>query len=161
MPYAQDVAAVVGADGHRLRLDIALMWLGAADFTIGTPATGLGSPAISAADFTSSVQTTIDTVLAAISDVTRTDGVRVVDTIFFAPEVLIPGPGETDGNPNEGWFLTTNYPYLFRSFPRKVSGQVFTSGLMGIRPMWTTALTSTRFTPFSTAAAPCFGSTAA
>lgn len=41
--YAQDVAAVVGADGHRLRLDIALMWLGAADFTIGSPATGLGS----------------------------------------------------------------------------------------------------------------------
>jgi hypothetical protein len=88
------------------------MWLGAADFTIGSPATGLGSPAISAADFTSRVQTTIDTVLAAVNDVTRPDGVRVVDTIFFAPEVLIPGPGETDGNPNEGWFLTTSYPYF-------------------------------------------------
>jgi hypothetical protein len=111
--YVQDVAAVVGAQGARLRLDLALMWTGgAADFTIGSPATGLGSPAISAADFTSRVQTTIDTLLSAVSDVTRPDGVRVVDTIFFAPEVLIPGPGETDGNPNEGWFLTTNYPYF-------------------------------------------------
>jgi hypothetical protein len=111
--YVQDVAAVVGAQGTRLRLDLALMWTGgAADFTIGSPATGLGSPAISAADFVSRVQSTIDTVLAAVSDVTRPDGVRVVDTIFFAPELLIPGPGETDGNPNEGWFLTTSYPYF-------------------------------------------------
>jgi hypothetical protein len=43
--YAQDVAAVVAADGHRLRLDIALNWLGAADFTIGSPATRLSNTA--------------------------------------------------------------------------------------------------------------------
>jgi hypothetical protein len=117
--YVQDVAAVLGAQGTRLQLDLALMWLGAADFTIGSPATGLGSPAISAADFTSRVQSTIDTVLARVSDVTRPDGVRVVDTIFFAPEVLIPGPGETDGNPNEGWFFTTSYPYFVSAVSAK------------------------------------------
>jgi len=117
--YAQDVAAVVAADGHRLRLDIALNWLGAADFTIGSPATGLGSPTISAAEFTSNVQTTIDAILAAVSDVTRPDGVRLVDRIFFAGEVTIPGPGETDGPPNEGWFLTTSYPYFVSSVSAK------------------------------------------
>jgi hypothetical protein len=42
--------------------------------------------------------------------VTRADGVRVVDTIFFDDEVMIPGPGETDGKANESWFLTNNYP---------------------------------------------------
>lgn len=111
--YVQDVAAVAGAQGTRMRPG------GAADFTIGSPATGLGSPAISAADFTSRVQSTIDPVLGAVSDVTRPDGVRVVDTIFFAPEVLIPGPGETDGNPNEGWFFTTSYPYFVSAVSTK------------------------------------------
>jgi hypothetical protein len=79
----------------------------------------------------------------AASDVTRLDGARVVDTIFLAPEVLIPGPGETDGNPNEGWFLTTNYPHFVSVVSSKGSGQVFTSGLMvmRMRPMWRTAPT--------------------
>jgi len=30
--YAQDVAAIVGPDGQRLRLDLCLLWLGAADY---------------------------------------------------------------------------------------------------------------------------------
>jgi hypothetical protein len=40
--YAHDVAAIQGAGGSRLRLDIALEWLGASDYTIGSPTTGLG-----------------------------------------------------------------------------------------------------------------------
>src|SRR5690349_3570853 len=109
--YAQDVAAIRGASGNRLRLDITFAWLGDADYTIGSPSTGLGySKNISATDFISRVAATTDKVLAAVSDVTRSDGVQVVNTIFLKAEVLIPGPGELDGNPNEGWFLTNNYP---------------------------------------------------
>jgi hypothetical protein len=40
--YAQDVASVQGTAGNRLRLNLALNWLGAADFTIGSPTTTLG-----------------------------------------------------------------------------------------------------------------------
>jgi hypothetical protein len=47
--YAQDVAAVKGAGGNRLRLDVALMWIGASDYTIGSPTTGLGYTPIPAA----------------------------------------------------------------------------------------------------------------
>jgi len=109
--YAQDVAAIQGAGGNRLRLDIALEWLGASDYTIGSPTTGLGyNKDLSAAEFISRIKTTTGKVLAAVSNVTRPDGVHVVDTIFFDDEVMIPGPGETDGKANESWFLTNNYP---------------------------------------------------
>jgi hypothetical protein len=109
--YAQDVAAIQGVGGNRLRLDIALEWLGASDYTIGSPTTGLGyNKDLSATEFISRIKTTTSKVLAAVSNVTRSDGVRVVDTIFFDDEVMIPGPGETDGKANESWFLTNNYP---------------------------------------------------
>jgi hypothetical protein len=77
----------------------------------GSPTTGLGyNKDLSASEFISRIQTTTDKVLGAVSDVMRPDGLRVVDTIFFDDEVSIPGPGETGGKANEGWFLTTNYP---------------------------------------------------
>jgi hypothetical protein len=57
--------------------------------------------------FISNIETTTDKVLAAVADVTRPDGVRVVDTIFFDAELAV---GDTSNNkPNEEWFLSTNY----------------------------------------------------
>jgi len=108
--YAQDVASIQGAGGNTFRLDLALNWLGAADFTIGSPTTGLGNSNLSATEFISRVQVTTGKVVAAVSDVTRPDGVRLVDRVFLDCGVTIPAPGEPDGNPNEGWFLTANYP---------------------------------------------------
>lgn len=106
--YAQDVAAIQSSAGSRLRLDLALMWGGASDYTVGSPATGLGMPAINATQFVSNIQSTTDQVLSAVSDVTRPDGVHIVDTIFFDYEVTI---GNSSNNkPNEDWLLTTNYP---------------------------------------------------
>ena len=136
------------------------MWLGAADFTIGSPVTGLGSPAISSPDFTSRVQTTIDSVLGAVSDVTRPDAVRVVDTIFFVPEVLIPGPGRRPMEilTKDGSLQLELSVLRLGRFRQRDPAERLPSGLMGIRPMWTTALTLTRFTRFSTAAAKCFRS---
>jgi len=122
--YAQDVAAIQGTSGNRLRLDIALNWLGAADFTIGSPATGLGSRNLSAAEYTSRVQTTTDNVLAAVSTVTRPDGVKLVETIFLVAEATLPDAMTPPGPiTNYGWFLTTNYSHF-------VSG----ASQAGIRP---------------------------
>lgn len=108
--YAQDVAAIVGSGGNRLRLDLCLLWLGAADFTMGTPATGLGFTPVSAAVYTSRVETTTDKVLSAVTGVNRPDGTPVVRTIYLNGEVMIAAPGETPPKANEDWFMTTHYP---------------------------------------------------
>ena len=122
--YAQDVASMVGAGGNRLRLDIALNWLGAANFTIGSPTTTLGTANLSPAEFTSRVQATTDQVLAAVGDVTRPDGVKVVETIFLVAEATLPDATTPPGPiTNYGWFLTTNYSHF-------VSG----ASQAGIRP---------------------------
>jgi hypothetical protein len=102
--YAGDVAAVRGVAGNRLRLDIGLFWLGAADYTQGSPSTGLGSSPISAAEFTSRLQTTTDKVLAAVSGVNRPDGMPVANVIYLNGEVAI------GFKANEEWFMTTHYP---------------------------------------------------
>jgi hypothetical protein len=102
--YAQDVAAIQGWAGNRLRLNLGFLWLGAADYKIGTPSTGLGFTPISAAVFTSRVEVTTDKVLSAISGIARPDGVPVVDVIYLNGEVMI------GAKANEDWFMTTLYP---------------------------------------------------
>jgi hypothetical protein len=108
--YAQDVAAIQGSGGNRLRLNLCLLWLGAADYTMGSPSTVLGSSNITAAVFTSRVQTTTDKVLAAVTGVNRPDSVPIVDIIYLNGEVMIAAPGETPPKANEDWFMTTHYP---------------------------------------------------
>lgn len=102
--FAQDVAAVRGAGGNRLRLDLGLFWLGAADYHRGSPTGGLGFFNLSATEFTRRVAVTTDKVLAAIAGVKRPDGVLVVDTIYLDGEVMV------GAKANQEWFLTTNYP---------------------------------------------------
>jgi len=102
--YAQDVAAVLAADGHRLRLDLTLLWLGAADYQQGTPTTGLGFDHLTADVFTSRVNQTVASVLNAVQDVTRPDGRRLVDSLYLDGEVMI------GAKANQEWFLTTHYP---------------------------------------------------
>jgi len=107
--YAQDVAAVVGAGANRLRLDLTFEWIGASDYSMGSLSTGLGyNHDLSPTEFISRTETTTDNVIAAVSDVMRPDGVRVVDTIYFDAEVTI--GNSADNRPNSEWFLTTNYP---------------------------------------------------
>lgn len=102
--YAQDVAAIQGSGGNRLRMDICFLWLGAADYTLGSPVTGLGYTPVSTTEFTRRVQLTTDKVLAAVGDVLRPDGVRVVDIIYLDGEVMI------GAKANQDWFMTTHYP---------------------------------------------------
>ncbi len=115
--YAQDVAAVRGSGGNRLRLDVGMLWLGAADYTMGSPGTGLGSRSLSALEFTSRVEATTDKVLAAVGDIMRPDGVPLMNTIYLEGEVMI------GAKANQEWFLSTHYP----RFVARVSQQ-------GIKP---------------------------
>jgi hypothetical protein len=111
--YARDVASVVSASGQRLRLYIALNWLFIANFMIGSPTTTFGTDNLSPEDFTSRAQTTTDKIVAAVGDVTRPDGVKVVDTIFFVAEATLPDAMTPPGPvTNSGWFMTTNYPHF-------------------------------------------------
>lgn len=114
--YAQDVASTVGVMGNRLRLDICLLWLGAADYTRGNLVDGLGWTPLSPSVFTSRVNTTIDKVLTAISGVARPDGEPVIDTLYMEGEVMI------GAKANQDWFLTTHYP----GFVSKVENAGFT-----------------------------------
>jgi len=116
--YAQDVAAIQGSGGNRLRLNLCLLWLGAADYTQGSPSTSLGSTPVPAAEYTSRVQTTTDRVLAAVTGVNRPDGVPIVDIIYINGEVMIAAPGETPPKANEGWFMTTHYPRFVSAVTR-------------------------------------------
>jgi len=102
--YAQDVASIQGSGGNRLRLNLCLLWLGAADYTMGSPSTSLGFTPVLAAEYTSRVQTTTDKVLAAVTGVSRPDGLPVVDIIYLNGEVQI------GAKANEDWFMTTHYP---------------------------------------------------
>lgn len=106
--YAQDVAAVQGSQGNRLRLDISFVFDDAADLTVGSPTTGLGNAGYSAADYTSRVQLSTDKVLAAVGDVIRPDGVHLVDTIYLVSGD--PVGAWPDASPNSEWFITTHYP---------------------------------------------------
>jgi hypothetical protein len=121
--YAQDVAAVQGSGGNRLRLDVNLLWLGAADYTKGSPATGLGSTPISASEFTSRIELTTDKVLTAITSVTRPDGVLVVRMVYLEGDVMIglATPNDPPPVPNQDWFMSTHYP----RFVSKVLGAGF------------------------------------
>ncbi len=107
--YAQDVAAVRGAGGNRLRLDLCLLWLWDADYTTGSPATGLGQSGLSATEFTRRVAVTTDKVLAAVAGVKRPDGKLVVDTIYLDGEVMV------GAKANQEWFLTTHYPRFVKA----------------------------------------------
>lgn len=103
--YAEDVALIQSTiDGHRLHLDVCHLWLGSADYTIGNPTDGLGYFHLNASEFTSRVEKTMDSVLQALSNVKRPDGVLLVQTIYLEGEVMI------GAKANQEWFLSTHYP---------------------------------------------------
>jgi hypothetical protein len=117
--YAQDVAAIRGSGGNRLRLWVCLLWLGASDYTLGSPDTTLGYSQLDATEFTSRVESTTDQVLAAVHGVDRPDGVPAVQRIYLEGEVMI------GAKANQDWFLTTHYP----RFLNRVSAEGFQPSL--------------------------------
>jgi hypothetical protein len=108
--YAEDVASIQSTiDGHRLHLDVCLLWLGAADYTIGNPTDGLGYDNLNASEFSSRVNKTMDSVIHALTNVKRPDGVLLVQTIYLEGEVMI------GAKANQKWFLSTHYPRFIQS----------------------------------------------
>lgn len=107
--YAQDVAAIQAGDGHRLRLDLTLGWLGDADYQRGDPASGLGYANLSAAEFTQRANQTVASVLGAVADIVRPDGLRLVETLNLDGEVMI------GAKANQEWFLRNHYPSFVQS----------------------------------------------
>jgi hypothetical protein len=82
--YAEDVASIQSkVDGHRLWLNVALFWLGAAFYRIGNITVGFGPDHLNATEFTARVEKVIDGIIAAISNVRRPDGVLVVQTVYL------------------------------------------------------------------------------
>lgn len=114
--YAQDVAKLVGSGGNRPRLDIGMLWLGAADYTRGDLVSGLGWTPLTPSVFTTRVEQTTDKLLDAVTNVLRPDGIPVVQTIYMEGEVMI------GAKANQDWFLTTHYP----RFVSRVSAAGFT-----------------------------------
>jgi hypothetical protein len=102
--FAQDVAAVQATDGHRLRLDISLGGIWASDYTTGTPQTTLGAENLSPATFLSYWTSAYQGVINSVFDVTRPDGVKVVNIVYLEGEVMI------GAKTNEEWFLLNLYP---------------------------------------------------
>ncbi|CAF2636258.1 unnamed protein product [Rotaria sp. Silwood2] len=103
--YAEDVASIQSTiDGHRLHLDVCLLWLGVADYTIGNLTDGFGYYHLNTSEFTSRVEKTMDSVLQALANVKRPDGVLLVKTIYLEGEVMI------GAKANQDWFLSTHYP---------------------------------------------------
>lgn len=103
--FALDVAGVQSTvDSHRLRLDVCCLWLGAADYTMGNQTVGFGYSHLNASEFSSRVNRTIDSVVQALANVKRSDGVLVVQTVYLEGEVMI------GAKANQEWFLTTHYP---------------------------------------------------
>ena len=103
--YVTDVATIVGTNGQRLRLDLSMLYLGWADYTTGSPETGLGFYRnMSSSEFTRRWEACLDGILSAATGVNRPDGVPVVDSVYFDGEVMI------GAKQNQDWFLQTHYP---------------------------------------------------
>ncbi|UJR20054.1 hypothetical protein I4U23_023188 [Adineta vaga] len=103
--YAEDVASIQShVDNHRLRLNIALFWLGAADYRTGNVTVGFGPDHLNVTEFTARVENTTDSILAAIANVRNPDGILVVERVYLDYEVMI------GAKANQDWFLSTHYP---------------------------------------------------
>ncbi|MFZ4777826.1 MAG: sialate O-acetylesterase [Terrimicrobiaceae bacterium] len=102
--YAQDVAALQAADGHRLTLDVVLLQQSASDYSQGTPSSTLGQENLAPRDFLNKWVASYQGVIDAVSDVARPDGVKVAGRVYLSGEVMI------GAKANEDWFFTNVYP---------------------------------------------------
>ena len=100
----QDIAAIQATDGHRLKVAITLLRFWDANYTIGTPATGLGHSGLTAAQYTAREEDTYEGIIDQVYNIYRPDGQKVVDRIYQNGEVMI------GTKANSAWFVSTHYP---------------------------------------------------
>jgi hypothetical protein len=104
--YAEDVASIRAADGHKLELQISLAWLGCADYTLGSYTTTVGYCNYTWSDFLAKAKTSIDSVVATLGPITNSDGRKIVETLYLDLEIRV-----TD-KANQKQFLKDLYPYF-------------------------------------------------
>jgi hypothetical protein len=123
-PSAQELANlrqfVTDAGAIGFKVDIALYWLWAADFTQhdgpaqGPPATWVGAEHIAVATWNQKMTTTWQSIINNVYDLTLPGGAKVVDRVYLMCEAQY--GLEPDGSiwggavNNEGWFLQNHYP---------------------------------------------------
>jgi hypothetical protein len=106
--YAQDVASVTARDGHKLRLQIGIGYLGTANFTVGDPNTGLGDYGMDATTFLANAQATGHLIVDAVTGINVPGtSTPLVEYVYFDGEVMIDDP--ISGKKNEQWFLESLY----------------------------------------------------
>lgn len=104
--FAHDVASIRAKDGHYLKLRVTMLRLWCADFTMGTPETGLGNCNVSQNEYKQRTFKSIDDTINALKDIKNPDGNPVVETIYLDAEIMI------GAKSNQEWFLKTFYPYF-------------------------------------------------
>lgn len=107
--YATDVAEIHADDGHMLRLDLTLSWMWDADYTQAKydsqgHITNVGHSDLPTQTFTNDVISAYSGIVDSVFNVTRSDGVKVVDVVNFEGELTI------GYKANLEWFLLTHYP---------------------------------------------------
>jgi hypothetical protein len=121
--YVADVAATPTPDGRPMELYLSNDWLGAADYSEGSPQTTLGSSHLTAAEFAARVNATVDTELDAVRGVYRPDGRPAVTLVYLKLEMVVCAteddtdpaclwPGNSQPFHNMQWFMTTLYPHF-------------------------------------------------
>lgn len=110
--YAQDVASITASDGSKLNLDITIFRLWAANYQEGSAKTTLGNKKLSVAEFSNLTTITYKNIVDSVSDIVRSDGKKVIDTVYFDGEVMTnPTNTADDGaKKNTQWFFKTFYP---------------------------------------------------
>ncbi len=101
--YAEDVAAA------GMKLYLVFLYLGCADYHLGSPDTTLGWCDLSADEFVARTQQSIAAVLQAVSDVYLPNGLPVVERVFLDGEVMTASndqdPATQWEKANQRWFL--------------------------------------------------------
>jgi len=110
--FAQDVAAIVATDGHRLKLQISLMPNWASDYHVGTPGTTLGNENLTAAQMLQKWTDSYTTIINHVYDITRGDGLKVVESVYLMWEVMVKYHSDAGwgGKTNDDWFLLNEWP---------------------------------------------------
>jgi hypothetical protein len=102
--FAQDVAAVVASDGRRLRLELTTNPQWASVYYVGSPTTTLGYMNLAPEVWKNHWITTYQTVIDAVHDIIRPDGVQVVERVYLEGEIMVGARANTE------WFLQQIYP---------------------------------------------------
>ena len=111
--YTEDVSQVVSAMGHRLQLDLSMLYLWCADYRVGSPETTLGQCGLDLAAYDAALTQTVNGVIDAVRGIYRPDGQHAVAILYLDGEVMTAvaddDPATQWEKANQRWFLKNYY----------------------------------------------------